>query len=377
MLNCPVQYAGMAARSTRIAVWGCGHGELDRVYEAVGALNAAASDGRPVELLICAGDFQSVRNEHDLATMACPPKYRRMNSFFRYYSGAARAPVPTIFVGGNHEASNHLQELPYGGWVAPNIFYLGRSGVVQFRGLRIAGISGIFKDRDFCTGYYERPPYDESAERSINHCREFDYAKLSLLKRTVDIVVGHDWPRGIEHYGDTAALLRKKPDFESDIRSGQLGNPASWQLLTTLRPRFWFAAHLHIKFGAIVMHPPRCEGAKSQGDNAGQIRCAGGSAAHGASPDSAVPGGSSSSASEGVSAQVPSPESPEIVAGLESAREPETTRFLALDKCLPGRAYLQVIDVPWRSGGCPFVSAMQCATAACCSTGSTRSPEPA
>jgi len=31
----------------------------------------------------------------------------------------------TIFIGGNHEASNYLQELPYGGWVAHNIYYLG------------------------------------------------------------------------------------------------------------------------------------------------------------------------------------------------------------------------------------------------------------
>lgn len=44
----------------------------------------------------------------------------------RYYSGEKKAPVLTIFIGGNHEASNHLQELPYGGWVAPNIYYLGR-----------------------------------------------------------------------------------------------------------------------------------------------------------------------------------------------------------------------------------------------------------
>lgn len=43
----------------------------------------------------------------------------------RYYSGEKKAPVLTIFIGGNHEASNHLQELPYGGWVAPNIYYLG------------------------------------------------------------------------------------------------------------------------------------------------------------------------------------------------------------------------------------------------------------
>jgi hypothetical protein len=44
---------------------------------------------------------------------------------FRYYSGEKKAPVLTVFIGGNHEASNYLQELPYGGWVAPDIYYLG------------------------------------------------------------------------------------------------------------------------------------------------------------------------------------------------------------------------------------------------------------
>lgn len=46
----------------------------------------------------------------------------------------------TIFIGGNHEASNYLQELPYGGWVAPNIYYLGRAGVVKYGGIRIGGL---------------------------------------------------------------------------------------------------------------------------------------------------------------------------------------------------------------------------------------------
>ena len=48
-----------------------------------------------------------------------------MITFYKYYSGEKKAPVLTICIGGNHEASNHMQELPYGGWVAPNIFYLG------------------------------------------------------------------------------------------------------------------------------------------------------------------------------------------------------------------------------------------------------------
>ena len=43
----------------------------------------------------------------------------------RYYSGEKKAPILTIVIGGNHEASNYMQELPYGGWLAPDIYYLG------------------------------------------------------------------------------------------------------------------------------------------------------------------------------------------------------------------------------------------------------------
>jgi lariat debranching enzyme len=43
--------------------------------------------------------------------LSCPAKYRQLGDFYRYYNGEKKAPIPTIFIGGNHEASNHMQEL--------------------------------------------------------------------------------------------------------------------------------------------------------------------------------------------------------------------------------------------------------------------------
>jgi hypothetical protein len=38
-----------------------------------------------------------------------------------------------------------MWELYHGGWAAPNIHFLGAAGCVKFGGLRIAGLSGIYK----------------------------------------------------------------------------------------------------------------------------------------------------------------------------------------------------------------------------------------
>lgn len=58
-------------------------------------------------------------------------------------------------VSGNHEAMNHMHELYYGGWVAPNIYYMGYAGVLNFKGIRIGGLSGIYKKRDYYLNHYE------------------------------------------------------------------------------------------------------------------------------------------------------------------------------------------------------------------------------
>jgi len=208
----------------RIAVQGCCHGTLDNIYHEV---VLEQQKGRKVDLLLICGDFQSVRNPADLACMACPDKYKQMADFHEYYSGRKAAPVLTVFIGGNHEASNYLQELFYGGWVAPNIFYLGCAGVINVGGLRIAGLSGIYNERAFKSdaARYEHTPFTPSSQRSVYHLRALQTLQLGLLTGKVDIFLSHDWPRGIVQHGDKHGLLRKKAFLREEVATNTLGSP--------------------------------------------------------------------------------------------------------------------------------------------------------
>lgn len=124
----------------KVAVVGCAHGEVEKIYETLEAIEKEKEC--KVDLLLCCGDFQAVRDKHDLESMVRSKDYHDIGTFFKYYNGSKTAPVLTIFIGGNHEASNYMQELPFGGWVAPNIYYLGNAGCVNYNGVRIAGSSG-------------------------------------------------------------------------------------------------------------------------------------------------------------------------------------------------------------------------------------------
>ncbi|KAK6938036.1 Lariat debranching enzyme, C-terminal [Dillenia turbinata] len=270
----------------KIAVEGCMHGELDNVYATL--LQFEKSHDTKIDLLICCGDFQAVRNEKDMESLNVPRKYRDMKSFWKYYSGKEIAPIPTIFIGGNHEASNYLWELYYGGWAAPNIYFLGFAGVIKFGNVRIGGLSGIYNARDYHLGHFERPPYNESDIRSIYHVREYDVHKLMQVEEPIDIFLSHDWPLGITDYGNWEELLKRKPFFENEIRERTLGSKAAADILEKLRPSYWFSAHLHCKFSALVQH----------------------------------------------------------------GEDGPITKFLALDKCLPGRKYLQIVDI--ESGPSPY-----------------------
>jgi Lariat debranching enzyme, C-terminal domain len=183
-----------------------------------------------------------------------PQKYRRMGDFHEYYSGARVAPYLTPFIGGNHEASNYLFELYYGGWVAPNIYYMGAANVLRLGPLRIAGLSGIWKGYDYRKSHFERLPYNRDAYHSIFHVRELDVRKLLSVRTQVDVGLSHDWPQGVEWCGQHRWLFGRKDRFEAEAINGKLGSVPAAQCLDRLRPAYWFSAHLHIKYPALVQH---------------------------------------------------------------------------------------------------------------------------
>ncbi|KAH7409296.1 lariat debranching enzyme, C-terminal domain-containing protein [Cadophora sp. MPI-SDFR-AT-0126] len=403
----------------RIAVEGCGHGTLDAIYASVGtACEARGWDG--VDLLIIGGDFQSVRNAADLTVMSCPVKYREIGDFHAYYSGATKAPYLTIFVGGNHEASSHLWELFYGGWVAPNIYYVGAANVVRVGGVRIAGMSGIWKGYNFNKTHHERLPYSQDDVKSIYHVREIDTRKLLQLRTQVDIGISHDWPRAIEKSGNAKALWRAKPAFEQESKDGTLGNQAATYVMDRLRPPYWFSAHMHCKFAATKVYedtpkpfePPAVPPALPSVQqalptiihNSDEIDLdmddenspAKPTATNGTAytnhdeisldedePENHINGTSTfknqdeilldgestdaqptSSVPSDLRAQLPAafarPAAPSTRTQPGQPTPPEITnkivRFLALDKCLPGRKFLQLLEVPRTSTGSDSVS---------------------
>ena len=85
------------------------------------------------------------------------------------------------------------------------------------------------------------------------------------------------------------------------IADNSLGSPPAAQLLGALRPAYWFSAHLHTKFAALVVHDAPQHAAAQQAQQQAQ------------------------QAQQQAQQQYPT-----------------ATRFLSLDKCLPGRSFLQV-----------------------------------
>eukprot|EP00127_Corallochytrium_limacisporum_P001460 Clim_evm13s57 gene=Clim_evmTU13s57 len=282
-----------------VAVAGCTHGEFDVVFNAVQDLK---NNGTEIDLLILTGDVQTCRDQYDLDSMAVPHKYKKLGGFVDYYNGTKTIPVPTICIGGNHEASAYFSELPYGGWLCPNLWYMGLSNVVSFAGLRIKGVSGIYKSHDWDRRPRVTAPmppgskdvaWNEGQKRGIYHQhvedqlhtyafldeKGFSVASVPEELCEIDVMVTHDWPTVATNrspsellVSDTEHLIRRKSFFADEIRRAELGSPKHSEYITMGKEtsRYWFSSHLHVKYTALMGRTiPQSSCEQEQSDDGG------------------------------------------------------------------------------------------------------------
>jgi lariat debranching enzyme len=258
--------------------------------------------------------------------------------------------------------------------------------VIRLGPLRIAGLSGIWKGYNYKKPHYERLPYNHDDLRSIYHVRELDVRKLLQIRTQVDIGLSHDWPRGMEWKGNHRQLFSWKPDFEQEAKDGTLGSVAATKVLERLRPPHWFSAHMHVKFPAVWEHADMQSDPSSKDDvvvpktqNEQEIEVIFEEDAPISAPknDAEIdldmddedaplaatqkpkePAEPAASITTDDMAEVPAdirkllPESfarltAEPVTTLPFPKDitNKTTNFLALDKCLPKRGFLQLLEI--------------------------------
>lgn len=218
------------------------HGEM---YTMLGLLTNWESKFRQkLSFVLQVGDFEPIRHEADLATMDAPKKYLKLGDFRDFHSGIVEFPWAVWFIGGNHEPYGFLDQAPLGFTVTKNCHYLGRVGSVELAGLKIVGVSGIYKEDSFL--HTIRPPISQIGSRPNKDYISFTQTEIdqALDFESADILLLHEWPKGIIAPDDLETFhpWRKGSFFE------QVGNEYARMLVEFLQPKLVLCGHMHKRY---------------------------------------------------------------------------------------------------------------------------------
>jgi Icc-related predicted phosphoesterase len=228
-----------------VAAVGDIHGRFHRVETWLDALEQAR--GRPVDLVLAVGDVEAFRRADDRLRKAT--KRAMPAEFAEYADGVRRLKRPLYFIGGNNEDFEALHDLQGGGELAPGLIYLGRSGVRELHGLRVAYLSGIHAPR-FIEQPLKRPTTPETVKQA-GYFRTAEVEKLMPL-RDVDLMLVHEWPRGI-----VQRAREENPAPPRPLPSYWIGNPVTRRLVDSMQPRWMLCGHSHKAFAVTLEGPGR------------------------------------------------------------------------------------------------------------------------
>lgn len=225
----------------RVFVCGCVHGSWDIVVDEV---NKLVENGTKLDLIIVAGDLEAFITESDLLSYKRPNGTQGFGSFHKIANGEKHLPCKMLVIGGNNESTDIIFQLPFGGWITPDVYFAGRASQIYFGDLLITCTSGVYNVKNYWKKVYEHFPVRKKECYSVNHTRAFSNFQVYGLTQ-LNIFVTHDWPSGIpKMFRD---IIPKKSLVDSDD-SNDFGMQDYRKILEKKQPKYWFAAHHHIKF---------------------------------------------------------------------------------------------------------------------------------
>ena len=222
-------------RPSFFAVLGDVHGHFDKAILALqGALDTVPGAAESLSAVFCVGDVEALRSEAEIHEVHGPAKYRTMGEFHCVLTGELTFPAPVYFIGGNHEPWASLDAdgglvSGHGQW-APGVSFLGRAGVLEVVGLRVAFLSGIYSPVGSARTVKQRlVPVSDRKRRTYWVEEELRTVLAAGSRRPVDVLLTHDWPAGI------GADRMGAPTGDVHVRS----------LVEKLRPTISCHGHMH------------------------------------------------------------------------------------------------------------------------------------
>jgi predicted phosphodiesterase len=216
------------------------HGRFHRVETWLDALESAR--GRPVDMVLAVGDVEAFRRADDHRRKAA--KRAMPAEFAEYADGLRQVKRPLYFIGGNNEDFEALHDAPEGFDLAPNVHYLGRAGLREVKGLRLAYLSGIHAPR-----FFEQPLKRPS---SLDSAKQAGYFRASEVERVgqardVDLLLVHEWPRGLPQRARDEGIASTRP-----LPSYWIGNPITRRLVDGMHPKWVLCGHSHKAFAVTL-----------------------------------------------------------------------------------------------------------------------------
>jgi hypothetical protein len=221
----------MGSRQKIIAVVGDVHGRWAELAAQLEIARRFLDGPDELDAILQVGDAEPTLGEEQLREVYAKPERHKLGDFDRVASGEIVLPAPLYFIGGNHEPWRTLDRnggLVRGGApIARGVHFLGRSGVVEVAGMRVAFLSGIRRP--------DGPTLPTSQARdALGSPREDGFFVQDEIDRlqavsSPDLLLTHDWPVGSGFVHKTAWA----------------GDEEIARVVRRLRPIASFHGHLH------------------------------------------------------------------------------------------------------------------------------------